>query len=169
MDDLSQEVTQYPWNDEPKMLPWFPATILAGAVGGIVAPLVFSLLLRSSTVIWLAALLLVAQFSGWEILVFFHLLTSISGAIGGAAGGLIFYATRRKPLRRAARWSIVWAVIGLLGYEGSMIPVDWTTRLLSSIFGPTQLLLGFPIVGAALGVLTAAGLYVIDPDGEEYG
>lgn len=169
MDDLSQDITQYPWNNEqPKLLSWFPATILAGVVGGIVAPVVFLLLIRWSIILW-AVVVFNVQPGGWAGLAFLYLMMGLVGAIAGAAAGLVFYATRRRPLRRAARWSIVWAAIGLLGYEGFMLTVDGTARLLSSIVGPTQLLLGFPIVGATLGVLTAAGLYVIDPDGEEYG
>ncbi|HEY0737531.1 MAG TPA: hypothetical protein VGD69_21610 [Herpetosiphonaceae bacterium] len=162
------------WNEEapPKVLPWLPASILAGLVGGVVAPLVFLLLLHfmyPSTSLWAIEMPSGARYNPVLGLVFFYLLAGISGAAGGAAAGLIFYATRRKPLRRAARWSMVWAAIGLFGYMPSMMTVDWIMRMLPSTLGSTRLLLGFMLVGAALSVLTAAGIYVIDPDGEEYG
>ncbi|HEY0606355.1 MAG TPA: hypothetical protein VGD58_25755 [Herpetosiphonaceae bacterium] len=169
MDDLSHDVTQYPWNnDQPKLLSWLPATILAGVVGGIVAPVVFLFLIRLSIILW-AVVVFNVQLGGWAGLAFFYLMTGMVGAIVGAVAGLVFYATRRKPLKRAARWSIIWGVIGLFGYTGFMITADLISQLLPSSFYPAQPLLAFLLLSTTLSVLTAGVLYVVDPDGEEYG
>ncbi|MBV9788217.1 MAG: hypothetical protein JOZ51_08595 [Chloroflexi bacterium] len=165
MDDLSQDVTQYPWNnDQPKLLAWFPATILAGVIGGIVAPVVFLSILQLSIVLW-AVVVFAVQPDGWAALAFFYLMTGLVGAISGAAAGLVFYATRRRPLRRAAIWSIAWGVVGLFSDTLFTLTVGLIPQLLPSVFG----LLAFPIVSTTLSLLTAGVLYVVDPDGEEYG
>lgn len=180
MSNFSGKTAEPAWHDmTTKPLPWLAASILAGLAGGIVALLVLNTELVVNIVGGLVDGLLdilmgppqgtPMEEGGFNPLVV-HLCGSIAGALGGAVSGLVYYASRRMPLRRATGWSSAWAIIGLLGTIWIVFGVSWIIGIWSSISGyRLHPQVAFLILSAIFAVLTATARYMVDPYGEEYG